>query len=393
MSGTATVALPGADGTLRPWAPGGRVVPAAEGGRFRSRTAFAAAHVVADPWADNTPGAPAVLDWDRTLAFREHLWSLGFGVAEAMDTAQRGMGLNWAATAELIRRSTARAADVGGRIAVGVGTDQLPPGEHSLDTVLNAYAEQLDVAEQAGAQVIVMASRALVAAAQGPDDYAKVYGRVLEQASAPVILHWLGDMFDPLLTGYWGSADLECATDTVLALIADHAQHVDGIKVSLLDADREVALRRRLPDGVRLYTGDDFHYPELIAGDGVGGHPHSDALLGAFSAIATPASAALLALDRGDLDTFYALLEPTVPLARHLFSAPTRHYKTGIAFLAWLNGHQPAFTMVGGQHAGRSLPHLVRTLELADHAGVLADPELVTHRMRHLLAVHGIEQP
>lgn len=385
--------LPDPGGTLQWWTPTGRVVQAMPVEGFTSRVALAAAHVVPNPLADNSPGSPAVIDWDRTLAFREHLWSLGFGVAEAMDTAQRGMGLDWRATSELITRSAARAAERGGRIAVGVGTDQLPPGTHSLDSVVAAYSEQLEVAEQAGAQVILMASRALAGAADGPDDYVKVYGRLLEQVSGPVVLHWLGKAFDPTLACYWGSTDLDDAADTVLALIADHAPRVDGIKVSLLDARREVGLRRRLPRDVRLYTGDDFHYPELIGGDGVGDHPHSDALLGVFAAIAPAASAALQALDRGDPEMFAALLEPTVPLARHLFGAPTYYYKTGIAFLAWLNGHQPAFTMVGGLQAGRSLPHLARTLQLADDAGVLGDPDLAVGRMRHLLAVHGVEQP
>lgn len=390
---TPALLMPVSGGGLAEFVPSGRAVVAPPVSGFVSRVAFAAAHVVADPLADNVPGSPAVLDWEHTLGFREHLWSLGLGVAEAMDTAQRGMGLDWKTTSALITRSAACAAERGGRIAVGVGTDQLPPGPHSLDAVVAAYSEQLEVAERAGAQVILMASRALAAAAEDPDDYAKVYGRMLEQASGPVVLHWLGAAFDPALSRYWGSADLDTATETVLALIADHAGSVDGIKVSLLDAGREVALRRRLPAGVRLYTGDDFHYPELIAGDGVGDHPHSDALLGVFAAIAPAASAALQALDRGDSETFSAVLEPTVPLARHLFGAPTYYYKTGIAFLAWLNGHQPGFTMVGGLQAGRSLPHLAQTLRLADAAGVLTDPDLAVERMRHLLAVHGVEQP
>ena len=393
MSGRPALLLPVADGSLQGFVPSGRVIEVTPVEGFTSRVAFAAAHVVPDALADNAPGRPAVLDWDSTLAFRDYLWSLGFGVAEAMDTAQRGMGLDWSTSSELIRRSAARAGQRGGRIAAGVGTDQLPPGEHTLDAVVAAYTEQMEVAEQAGAQVILMASRAMVTAAESPDDYAKVYGRMLEQASQPVVLHWLGAAFDPALTGYWGSSDLDTAAEAVLALIADHADRIDGIKVSLLDSGREVALRRRLPSGVRLYTGDDFNYPELIAGDGVGDHPHSDALLGVFAAIAPAASAALVALDGGDRDAFCAVLEPTVPLARHLFGEPTYYYKTGIAFLAWLNGHQPAFTMVGGLHTGRSLPHLAQVLRLADVAGVLTDPDLATSRMRHLLAVHGVDQP
>ncbi|TDW18504.1 dihydrodipicolinate synthase family protein [Kribbella kalugense] len=352
----------------------------------RSRLAFAAAHVVADPLGDNSPGAPAVIDWEHTLEFRRHLWSLGLSVAEAMDTAQRGMGLDWASTQELIRRSAAEAPD--GRIAVGAGTDQLAAGNHSLSAVTAAYEEQLAIAEDAGAQPILMASRALCAAASGPDDYRKVYDHLLGKSSRPVILHWLGSMFDPALDGYWGSDSLDTAADVVIELINANADKVDGIKVSLLDASREVALRNRLPEGVRLYTGDDFNYPELIRGDG---DQHSDALLGIFAAIAPAAAAALKALDDGDLDTYERVFAPTVPLARQIFSAPTYYYKTGIAFLAWLNGYQPGFTMVGGLQTGRSLPHLAETFRLADQAGVLTNPELAVDRFRQLLRVGGID--
>jgi hypothetical protein len=347
--------------------------------------AFAAAHVVADPLGDNSPGAPAVVDWEHTLAFRHYLWSLGLSVAEAMDTAQRGMGLDWAATQELIRRSAAEAPD--GRIAVGAGTDQLAPGNHPLEAVVAAYEEQFAVAEAAGAQPIMMASRALCAAARSPDDYRKVYDHLLRQSSRPVILHWLGSMFDPALEGYWGSESIEAATAFVVELINDNVDKVDGIKISLLDASKEIALRNQLPDGVRLYTGDDFNYPELILGDG---ERHSDALLGIFAAIAPAAAAALSALDAGDTAEYQRVFEPTVPLARQIFSAPTYYYKTGIAFLAWLNGHQPGFTMVGGLQTGRSLPHLAETFRLADRAGVLTDPELAVDRFRQLLRVGGI---
>jgi hypothetical protein len=351
-----------------------------------SRLAFAAAHVVADPLGDNSPGAPAVIDWEHTLEFRRHLWSLGLSVAEAMDTAQRGMGLDWKATQELIRRSAAEAPD--GRIAVGAGTDQLAAGKHSLETVITAYEEQFAVAEAAEAQPIMMASRALCAAADSPDDYRKVYDRLLTQSTRPVILHWLGSMFDPALEGYWGSASVDAAADTVVELINDNVSKVDGIKISLLDASKEVALRNRLPEGVRLYTGDDFNYPELIRGDG---ERHSDALLGIFAAIAPAAAAALKALDDGDLETYEKVFAPTVPLARQIFSAPTYYYKTGIAFLAWLNGFQPGFTMVGGLQTGRSLPHLADTFRLADQAGVLTNPELAVDRFRQLLRVSGID--
>jgi hypothetical protein len=353
-----------------------------------SRLAFAAAHVVADPLGDNSPGQPAVIDWEHTLGFRRHLWSLGLSVAEAMDTAQRGMGLDWAATQELIRRSAAEAPD--GRIAVGVGTDQLTPAPRpaSLDAVTAAYEEQLAVAEDVGAQPILMASRALCAAAGSPDDYRKVYDHLLGQSSRPVILHWLGSMFDPALDGYWGSESLDAAADVVVDLIADNAAKVDGIKVSLLEDAREVALRNRLPEAVRLYTGDDFNYPSLIKGDE---NRYSDALLGIFAAIAPAAAAALKALDDGDLDTYDRVFAPTVPLARQIFSAPTYYYKTGIAFLAWLNGHQPGFSMVGGLQTGRSFPHLADTFRLADQAGVLTNPELAVERFGQLLRVGGAD--
>lgn len=357
-----------------------------------SRLAFAAAHVVADPLADNSPGAPAVIDWEHTLDFRRHLWSLGLSVAEAMDTAQRGMGLDWPATQELIRRSAAEAPTRGDvaekRIAVGVGTDQLAAGVHSLETVISAYEEQLALAEEVGAQPILMASRALCAAAGEPDDYRKVYDRLLSQSSRPVILHWLGSMFDPALDGYWGSESLDTAADVVVDLINENIAHVDGIKVSLLDASKEAALRKRLPEGVRLYTGDDFNYPELIKGDE---QHHSDALLGIFAAIAPAAAAALKALDDGDLTQYDEIFAPTVPLARQIFSAPTYYYKTGIAFLAWLNGHQPGFGMVGGLQTGRSLPHLADTFRLADAAGVLTSPDEAVDRFRKLLQTGGID--
>jgi Protein of unknown function (DUF993) len=393
-----TLRLPGADGalapcTLRPavrWAP---PVP----GRTWNRVAFAAAHVVPDARAAIDPWLGAAIDWDATLAFRRHLWALGFGVAEAMDTAQRGMGLDWPTSLELIRRSVAEARTIPGAVVFsGAGTDHLAPAPGvTLAQVVAAYEEQCAAVEAVGGRIILMASRALAACARSPDDYAHVYGRVLAQVRAPVILHWLGEMFDPALAGYWvGAGGLQSdpqharATDVCAKVIASNAPKVDGVKVSLLDAGKEIALRARLPAGVRMYTGDDFNYAALIGGDAGG---HSDALLGIFDAIAPAASAALTALAAGDRATFESILAPTVPLSRHIFAAPTRFYKTGVVFMAWLNGHQSHFTMVGGQQSARSIVHLAELFRLADAAGLLRDPDLAASRMRALLTVHGID--
>jgi len=378
--------IPRADGAVHDFVPGAASPFAPPPGPPRSRVCFAAAHVVADPLAPGDPEGPAQLDWEATLAYRRHLWAHGFRVAEAMDTAQRGMGLDWAATQELIRRSVAEARACGGGIAAGAGTDQLAPGA-PLDAVLAAYEEQCAFVEAAGAQVILMASRALAAAATGADDYARVYARVLGGLERPAILHWLGPMFDPALAGYWGDGDLGEAAETMLAVIADNAAKVDGVKVSLLDDAREIALRRRLPDGVKLYTGDDFNYPALIAGDE---HGFSHALLGIFDAIAPAAAAALQALDAGDRESYDAALAPTVPLSRHIFAAPTYHYKTGIVFLAYLNGHQDHFRMVGGRESARSAAHLGELLVLADAARLLRDPELACARARPVFELAGI---
>jgi hypothetical protein len=352
---------------------------------YRSRVAFAAAHVAADPWGENVPGAPAVLDWGSTLAFRRHLFSYGLGVAEAMDTAQRNMGLDWPAVQELVRRSAEQAKAHGARIAAGAGTDHRDDLT-GVDDVLAAYTEQVEFVEGTGAQVILMASRQLAALAAGPDDYLRVYTELLRQVREPVILHWLGKAFDPQLAGYWGYADVDAATETFVALVTANAAKVDGVKVSLLSAEHEMGLREDLPAGVRLYTGDDFHYPELIRGDGV---HHSDALLGAFSAIAPAASAALSALDEGDLDRYDDEFAPTLPLSRKVFAAPTFYYKTGIAFLAWLCGHQPGFTMVGGLQSARSVVHLSEVFALANAARLFPDPEVAAAKLRSLLAVAG----
>jgi hypothetical protein len=353
------------------------------------RVAYAAAHVVADPLASNDPWLTPAIDWDTTLKFRHRLWDLGLGVAEAMDTAQRGMGLGWAEAQELIRRAQAEARTrPDALIAYGAGTDHLAPGPDVIvDDVIRAYEEQVGFVEAQGGRVILMASRALVVAAKSPDDYARVYGRILSQVKQPVILHWLGEMFDPALEGYWGQPTHEAAMDVCLDVIAALADKVDGIKISLLSKEKEIAMRRRLPAGVRMYTGDDFNYAELIAGDAEG---HSDALLGIFDAIAPAASAALAALGRGSDNEFFELLEPTVPLSRHIFQAPTRFYKTGVVFLGYLNGLQDHFAMIGGQQSTRSLQHLAKLFRLADQARVLADPALAIDRMKRVLAVHGV---
>lgn len=353
----------------------------------QSRVAYAAAHVVADPLAETVPERPAGVDWEATLAFRRHLWGLGLGVAEAMDTAQRGMGLDAAACGELIRRSAAEARACGGRLACGAQTDHVPAGScRGLQDVVRAYLEQCRLVEDEGARVVLMASHELCRLARGPEDYQQVYAAVLGGLRRPAIIHWLGEVFDPALRGYWGALDLDQAAEACLEVITANRDRVDGIKVSLLDQRRELAMRRRLPEGVRLYTGDDFDYPEAIAGDG---DRHSDALLGAFDMIAPAAAAALAALDAGDEGEFRRLLEPTLPLARHVFSKPTPFYKVGVVFLAYLNGHQAHFRMLGGLESARSIVHLARTLVLADQADLLVDPERAAHRMRPLLALAG----
>jgi hypothetical protein len=367
----------------RPLAAEGRNAPF-------NRVAYAAAHIVVDPLADNDPWLGVAFDWDATIAYRRYLWDLGLGVAEAMDTAQRGTGLDWPGALELIRHALAAAKDTpGALIACGAGTDHLVPGpDVTVDDVIRAYEEQLGAVEGLGGRVILMASRALARAAHGPDDYVRVYDRLLRQVAQPVIIHWLGEMFDPALAGYWGSATHQEAMETCLQVIAAHAGKVDGVKISLLSRGKEIAMRRRLPAAVRMYTGDDFDYAELIAGDERG---HSDALLGIFDAIAPAASVALARLARDDRDGFDAILAPTVPLSRHVFKAPTRFYKTGIVFLAYLNGFQDHFAMAGGQQSARSVVHLAELFRLADAACVLADPDLAAERMRRVLAVAGVE--
>ena len=352
-----------------------------------NRVAFAAAHVVVDPLTNADPSGAAAIDWENTLAYRSHLLDLGFGIAEAMDTSQRGMGLDWLSALELIRQSIAHAGPRANQIASGCGTDHLMPQDaNSLDDVIKAYLEQLHAIQKLDGRIILMASRALVRVAQTPDDYVKVYSRVLSEADHPVVLHWLGEMFDPALKGYWGHSEFNHTMETALAVIEQNVSKVDGIKISLLDDQKEVVMRRRLPASVKMYTGDDFNYPDLIAGDDNG---YSHALLGIFDAIAPAASAALAALAKGDIATYNNLMEPTVPLSRLIFRAPTQFYKTGIVFLAWLNGHQDHFIMVNGAQAMRPLPYFVECFKLADQAGLLRDPDMAVARMKKLLAVYG----
>jgi 3-hydroxyisobutyrate dehydrogenase-like beta-hydroxyacid dehydrogenase len=383
--------LPNGDGKLATYilsAP--RQFPRKQSGQM-NRVAYAAAHVVADPLGTTDPWIDSAIDWDKTIAFRKHLWGLGLGVAEAMDTAQRGMGMDWPTSLELIRRSVEASRDIpGAKIASGAGTDHLAPAPGvTVDDVIRAYEEQCEAVEAAGSPIILMASRALAACAKSPDDYAKVYDRILSQVKQPVMIHWLGEMFDPALAGYWGSGDHMEAMKTAVAVIRANAAKVDGVKISLLDKDKEIVMRRQLPAGVRMYTGDDFNYAELIEGDAAG---YSDALLGIFDAIAPAAAAALVALAQGDREKFHEIFAPTVPLSRHIFRAPTRFYKTGVVFMAWLNGHQDHFTMVGGQQSARSIGHFAEIFRLADRAGLLRDPELAVSRMKQLLSVHGISQ-
>lgn len=391
-----SLTLPTASGALALYTLRGTAPVKPDAGIRFNRIAYSAAHVVADPLAAIDPWLQCAVDWDTTIAYRRHLFSLGLGVAEAMDTAQRGMGLDWPTSLELIRRSLDAAKDVpGALVASGCGTDHLDIDEvKSVDDVIRGYEDQMAAIEALGGKLIVMASRALARVAKSPADYERVYDRILRQAKQPVVLHWLGDMFDPALAGYWGTKNVDAAMDTALGIIAAHPEKVDGIKISLLDKDKEIAMRRRLPAGVRMYTGDDFNYAELIAGDGFGDEPthgKSDALLGIFDAIAPAASAALGALAQSNTDKFHAILGPMVPLSRHIFAAPTRFYKTGVVFMAWLNGHQKHFTMVGGQQSTRSLQHFAELFRLADAANLLEQPELAVRRMKTLLALHGVE--
>jgi Protein of unknown function (DUF993) len=384
--------LPGSDGRIERYTIKNAALPAADGRNAPpsfNRIAYAAPHVVADPLAEGDPWLDTAIDWDETLKFRHYLWDLGFGIAESMDTAQRGSGLSWPHALELIRRTLAEAKSrPGALVGCGAGTDQLQPGEaRTLDDVIAAYEAQIEAIEALEGRIVLMASRALVEVAKGPDDYLRVYDRILRQVKNPVVIHWLGEMFDPALTGYWGASDHMEAMETALAVVAGNAAKVAGVKISLLSKDKEIVMRRRLPEGVRMYTGDDFNYAELIAGDQDG---YSDALLGIFDAIAPAASAALTQLAAGDEAAFHKLLAPTVSLSRHMFKAPTRFFKAGVVFLAYLNGLQNHFHMIGGLQSARSLQHFAELFRLADAARVLRNPELAAKRTSLVMELGGV---
>lgn len=380
------IALPDLDGHLADYHLKGTPLAPVQLPKDSTRVVYSAAHVVRNPFAATDPSGKAAIDWNKTMGFRAHLTGLGLGVAEAMDTAQRGMGLNWPSALELIRQTKAHFPRA--LVASGCGTDHIDPTEViTIDDVRRAYLEQVEAIQRVGGRIILMASRALAQAAKSPDDYIKVYADVIAACDEPVILHWLGDMFDPALAGYWGADSFDAALPTVLTVIRENEAKVDGIKISLLDAQKEITMRRQLPSTVRMYTGDDFNYPELIAGDDEG---YSHALLGIFDPLATHAATAISKLDAGDVGAFRNILDPTIPLARHIFQAPTQYYKTGVVFLAWLNGHQDHFVMLGGAQAMRSLPHFVDCFKLADACGALARPHLAVERMGHLLKLHGV---
>jgi hypothetical protein len=384
-----TIALPSLDGTLSDFVLSPASPYPTRHEAPTHRTVYAAAHVVADPLRLTTPWERPAVDWDATLAFRRHLWGLGFKIAEAMDTSQRGMGLDWSNAAELIARSLAEAKTMpGADLACGAGSDQLDlRQEHSLDDVIRAYEEQIAHVERHGGRIILMASRALCRAARNADDYLRVYSHLIRQTKQKVILHWLGEAFDPALAGYWGSRDFTPAMQTVLTLIRDNQAKIDGIKISLLDAEKEVTMRRLLPAGVVMYTGDDFNYAELMAGDAQG---FSHGLLGIFDPIAPAAAAAFDRLAADDLAGYHAILDPTVALSRRLFEAPTQHYKCGVVFLAWLNGFQSHFRMVGGAESARGILHYAELFRLADRAHLLVDPERAASRMKQLCALNGL---
>ena len=382
-----TIQLPDASGNLAAYALSGTPIPVRKPVNTFNRIVFSAAHVVANPYADIDVSSESAIDWERTMAYRRHLAGLGLGIAEAMDTAQRGMGLTWEQSLLLIQKTTEELSDFNVPIYSGCGTDQLRPGAaKDIGAVQAAYLKQLHAIQRIGGKVILMSSRALAQVARSPQDYLDVYRKVLNECNHKVVLHWLGDMFDPTLAGYWGHSSLDAAMEVALEVIHESPSKIDGIKISLLDKQREIDMRRRLPAGVKMYTGDDFNYPELIAGDEQG---FSHALLGIFDAIAPAASVALDQLAAGNRQGFLDTLEPTVALSRRIFGAPTRFYKTGVVFLAYLNGHQDHMVMLAGHQAMRPLPYFVDIFKMAEAAGLLRDPDFACARMKAWLAVHG----
>ena len=381
------VNLPVQDGTVQ---PASLAAPADLDVRSTpptSREVYAAGHVVAHRLHACADSAAGQIDWDATLQLRRDLWALGLGVAESMDTAQRGMGLRWADARELAIRTLADSADTGGKVVVGVSTDQIESHHPSLEEIADAYLEQIATVEAHGGHTVMMASRHLARAATGPDDYLAVYHRVLEAATAPVILHWLGAAFDPALAGYWGFDEPKAAMPTVADLIAAHPDTVRGIKVSLLDPALEIQLRQQICAPARVYTGDDYNYVDMIAGEG---SQHSDALLGAFAAVPRFASAAFAKLDDGDTAAFRNILATTIPLSRLIFAAPTQYYKVGVAWLTYLDGRQDHFRMIAGFETGRSLLHLADLVRTAGAIGLFGDPDFTAHRAGAYFDAQGI---
>ncbi len=378
--------LPDKNGVLSPYKLTGTPIKPSPLPENPARVLFVAVHVVADPFSANDPSGRAAVDWRATLTFRRHLADLGLGIAESMDTAQRGMGLDWHGALEVIKQTLAELPDA--LVFNGAGTDHLDPTDvRSIDDVKRAYFEQIEAIQAVGGHIILMASRALAKHAKRPEDYVEVYRDALAACDQPVILHWLGEMFDPALAGYWGASDFETSMETALAVITENAEKVDGIKISLLDKEKEIVMRRRLPDGVKMYTGDDFNYPELIEGDEQG---FSHALLGIFDPLATVAAHAVTKLTGGDAQGFRTALDPTVPLSQLIFRAPTQYYKTGVVFLAWLNGFQDHFVMLNGAQSMRPLPYFTELFRLADSCGLLQQPDLAVERMNRLLAMYGV---
>jgi hypothetical protein len=400
------VQLPNLRGTPRPYRlrPAFTAAPVPGTRPCFSRLAYAAAHVVAKPAngaAAADPRSPDSVDWDATLRFRRHLWHLGFGIAEAMDTAQREI-LGWENAARLLDMTLADArAEPGRGVIGGAGTDTLATSTPTLRQVIDAYVAQAEFIHERGGRVILFPTHFLPRHFPAPGHYLEVYRAVTQEVSKPVFLHWLGDMFAPALRGYFPG-------DSFRRITQDNPK-VLGVKLSLLDQRLEEAIRRRIaPQGQVVLTGDDFNFPALIrggkgAGDGRGfqsrafhfegrGFPvgdYSHGLLGIFDGIARVASRALICLAQGDAREYDRLMAPTVPLSRHIFKAPTQHYKAGLVFLAYLNGHQSHFHLLADAEQRRDMAHYVELFKLANAAGVLDDPESAYERFQPVLRNAG----